>query len=78
LARLSTNANNACWARPRRKTSRLTCSMLAASRSSALPVPRCVPLVMRSRTSAFRLECPCRSSQKTGLLAGPCAPPLNW
>ena len=35
LARLSKNANKACWARPRRKISRLTCSIVAASRSSA-------------------------------------------
>ncbi len=27
LARLSKNANKACWARPRRKISRLTCSI---------------------------------------------------
>ena len=35
LARLSTKANRACWPRPSRNTSRLTCSILAASRSSA-------------------------------------------
>src|ERR1019366_1827323 len=31
-----------------------------------------MPLVMRSRASASLLEFPCRSSQKIGLLAGPC------
>jgi len=42
LARLSTNANRACWDLPRRNISRRTCSMLAASRSSA-------PIIVSSR-----------------------------
>jgi len=42
LARLSTKANKACWARPKRKISRLIWSMLVASRSSA-------PIIVSSR-----------------------------
>jgi hypothetical protein len=42
LARLSTKAKKACWARPRRKMSRLICSIPAASRSSD-------PMIVSSR-----------------------------
>src|SRR5450432_59216 len=34
-------------------------------------------LAMKSRASASLLEFPCRSSQKIGLLAGPCEAPLT-